>query len=149
MAPIGNWGHPSLPRIALLPIPSKDGRWRPQRHKYISLHPASSVIFRRHAVAGRRQNFLRQIPPDFLHSGQPDAVAPIVDPDPPKQASSAKGVSMKASCGSRILLGFLLTAFIAPAFPAAQINWVKDFDAALKQASKENKFIVLDMSASW
>jgi hypothetical protein len=39
--------------------------------------------------------------------------------------------------------------FAAPAFSAAQMAWVKDFDAALKQAAKEKKFVVFDVSASW
>jgi thiol:disulfide interchange protein len=32
---------------------------------------------------------------------------------------------------------------------AAEVAWVKDYDAALKQAAEQNKFVVLDMSASW
>jgi uncharacterized protein YyaL (SSP411 family) len=43
---------------------------------------------------------------------------------------------------------FLLLA-TAPALVVAQVAWVKSFDDALKQAAKENKFIVLDISASW
>jgi hypothetical protein len=39
--------------------------------------------------------------------------------------------------------------FLLPVLAKAQVAWVKDFDAALKQASKEKKFIVLDISASW
>ena len=31
----------------------------------------------------------------------------------------------------------------------SQVAWVKDFDAALKQAASEKKFIILDISASW
>jgi hypothetical protein len=31
----------------------------------------------------------------------------------------------------------------------AQVAWVKTFDEALKQAAREKKFIVLDVSASW
>ncbi len=39
---------------------------------------------------------------------------------------------------------------IAPMFTfAAEVAWVKDFDAALKQAAEEKKFVILDMSASW
>jgi hypothetical protein len=44
----------------------------------------------------------------------------------------------------------LLSLFIVASIPAmAQVSWVKSFDDALKQAAKENKFIVLDISASW
>ena len=31
----------------------------------------------------------------------------------------------------------------------AQVAWVKTFDEALKQAAKEKKSIILDVSASW
>ena len=43
----------------------------------------------------------------------------------------------------------LAAVMIAPAAAMAQVAWVKSFDAALKQAAKEKKFIVLDISASW
>jgi hypothetical protein len=43
----------------------------------------------------------------------------------------------------------LLLSLLAPAATVAQVAWVKDFDDALKQAAKEKKFIVLDVSASW
>jgi hypothetical protein len=44
----------------------------------------------------------------------------------------------------------LFSLFIVVSIPAmAQVAWVKSFDDALKQAAKENKFIVLDISASW
>lgn len=57
---------------------------------------------------------------------------------------------MNTSLGNRLLLlGMLFAAFVIPVFPADQIAWVKNFDAALNQAEKEKKFIVLDMSASW
>lgn len=36
-----------------------------------------------------------------------------------------------------------------PIISMAQVDWVKDLDTALKQAVKENKFVVLDISASW
>jgi hypothetical protein len=42
-----------------------------------------------------------------------------------------------------------LLFLLAPVLAAAQVAWVKDFNAALKQAARENKFIVLDISASW
>jgi thiol:disulfide interchange protein len=38
---------------------------------------------------------------------------------------------------------------LAPILALAQVAWVKDFHAALKQAAREKKFIVLDISASW
>jgi len=38
---------------------------------------------------------------------------------------------------------------LAPILAVAQVAWVKDFDTALKQAAREKKFIVLDISASW
>jgi hypothetical protein len=56
---------------------------------------------------------------------------------------------MTVSFRKRLLFGILCVVFIAPVFSAAQVAWVKDFDAALKQAAKEKRFVVLDMSASW
>lgn len=44
-----------------------------------------------------------------------------------------------------ILLGIFLPLNLA----RAQISWVKDFDSALKKAAKEEKFIIVDFSASW
>lgn len=38
---------------------------------------------------------------------------------------------------------------VFPLAGMAQIAWVKDFDAALKQAAREKKFVILDISASW
>jgi len=46
------------------------------------------------------------------------------------------------------LIALALFVFV-PVFAGAQVAWVKDFNAALKQAAKENKFVVLDISASW
>jgi hypothetical protein len=43
----------------------------------------------------------------------------------------------------------LAAILIAPVIAMAQVDWVKSYDSALKQASKEKKFIVLDISASW
>ena len=43
----------------------------------------------------------------------------------------------------------LAAIVLAPVLGIAQISWARNFDAALKQAEKENKFIVLDVSASW
>ncbi len=47
------------------------------------------------------------------------------------------------------LIAALAAIMLAPFLAIAQISWVKSLDAALKQAEKENKFIVLDVSASW
>jgi hypothetical protein len=49
----------------------------------------------------------------------------------------------------RSLAVFLSVLFLIPVFSAAQVAFVKDFNAALKQAAREKKFIVLDISASW
>jgi len=43
----------------------------------------------------------------------------------------------------------LAICLIAPAMATAQVAWVKSYSEALKQAAKEKKFIVLDVSASW
>jgi hypothetical protein len=32
---------------------------------------------------------------------------------------------------------------------AAQVAWVKNFNDALKQASREKRYLLLDVSASW
>jgi hypothetical protein len=51
---------------------------------------------------------------------------------------------------NRKILMIALAAFIlAPILALAQVAWVKNFDAALKQAAKEKKFVILDISASW
>jgi len=50
----------------------------------------------------------------------------------------------------RLLSLIILALFcLIPILSMAQVAWVKDFNAALKQAAKEKKFVVLDMSASW
>ena len=49
----------------------------------------------------------------------------------------------------KILLTALLCVFFLPAVSKAEVAWVKSFDAALKQAKAENKYIFLDISASW
>jgi len=49
----------------------------------------------------------------------------------------------------RNLAVLLLVLFLIPVFSRAEVAFVKDFDAALKQAAREKKFIVLDISASW
>jgi hypothetical protein len=50
---------------------------------------------------------------------------------------------------SKALALFVLLVIVVPLGAAEQVAWVKNFDDALKLASRENKFIVLDMSASW
>jgi hypothetical protein len=47
---------------------------------------------------------------------------------------------------SASLLSLLL---LVPILALAQVAWVKNLDAALKQAAREDKFVVLDISASW
>jgi hypothetical protein len=49
----------------------------------------------------------------------------------------------------RILTTTIVLLFLIPIFACAQVAWVQDFNAALKQAAKEKKFIVIDISASW
>jgi len=47
---------------------------------------------------------------------------------------------------------FLLLVFsfaFSPVVAMAQVAWVKGFDAALQQAAREKKFVILDISASW
>jgi hypothetical protein len=48
-----------------------------------------------------------------------------------------------------ILVISLAVCILAPILAVAQLAWVQSFDSALKQAAKEKKFIVLDISASW
>jgi hypothetical protein len=43
----------------------------------------------------------------------------------------------------------LAMALLTPAFATAQVSWAKNFDEAVKQAAKENKFVILDISATW
>lgn len=50
--------------------------------------------------------------------------------------------------GKFLALAYCL-AFLIPTVATAQVAWVKTYDEALKQASREKKFVVLDMSASW
>lgn len=38
---------------------------------------------------------------------------------------------------------------LLPVLAHAQVGFVKNFNDALKQAAKEKKFVVLDISASW
>ena len=48
-----------------------------------------------------------------------------------------------------ILMISLVVCIFVSVIAIAQIAWVKDFDTALKQAAREKKFVVLDISASW
>ncbi len=43
----------------------------------------------------------------------------------------------------------LLVLLLIPIVAKAQVAWIKDFDSALKKAAKEEKFVVVDFSASW
>ena len=43
----------------------------------------------------------------------------------------------------------LFVLMLHPVLARAQVAWVKHLSTALKQASKEKKFVVLDISASW
>jgi hypothetical protein len=57
---------------------------------------------------------------------------------------------MRAFRRNRKFLMIAWALFIfAPMLAVAQVAWVKSFDAALKQAAKEKKFVILDISASW
>ena len=49
----------------------------------------------------------------------------------------------------RVLVILIGAVLCMPILSMAQVDWVKDYDTALKQAAKENKFVVLDISASW
>ena len=49
----------------------------------------------------------------------------------------------------RELATALLSILFLPILSNAQIAWVKSFDTALRQAKAENKYIYLDISASW
>ena len=50
---------------------------------------------------------------------------------------------------TRYITIFFSILFLIPVFSMAQVAFQKDFNAALKQAAREKKFIVLDISASW
>jgi hypothetical protein len=49
----------------------------------------------------------------------------------------------------KILLIALIPFILISMLAIPQVAWIKNFDTALKQAAKEKKFIVLDVSASW
>jgi hypothetical protein len=57
-------------------------------------------------------------------------------------------MDLRRRCG-KIPIVLLAICLIAPAIAMAQVAWVKSFNTALKQAAKEKKFIVLDISATW
>jgi len=54
-----------------------------------------------------------------------------------------------ASWRQWILTGIVIIFFFIPACARAQVAWVTDFDEALKQAAETERFVVLDISASW
>jgi len=57
---------------------------------------------------------------------------------------------MNRIVGVRIFLAYTLCLMmLLPVLADTQVAWVKTFDQALGQASREKKHIVLDMSASW
>lgn len=49
----------------------------------------------------------------------------------------------------RLLIFIVMVILLALSFSIAQVAWVKSLDVALKQAAREKKFVVLDISASW
>ena len=53
------------------------------------------------------------------------------------------------SLGGHILISVLFFLAFGPACIPSQAKWITDLEEALKQAYGENKFIVLDISASW
>ncbi len=60
---------------------------------------------------------------------------------------------MPQYCRSRSLFGIVLSLVIlgvlGQGIAVAQVDWAKTFDGALKQAAREKKFFILDVSASW
>ena len=50
---------------------------------------------------------------------------------------------------ARLILLMVLSFAFSPVVAMAQVAWVKGFDAALQQAAREKKFVILDISASW
>jgi Sec-independent protein translocase protein TatA len=53
------------------------------------------------------------------------------------------------SLGRHVLIGVVFFLVFGPVCIHSQAKWITDFEEALKQAYKEDKFIVLDISASW
>ena len=57
---------------------------------------------------------------------------------------------MNQNCRKKMLAAIVLSSMLfCPMIAAAQVSWVKDFDDAQKQAAREKKFLLLDISASW
>ena len=50
---------------------------------------------------------------------------------------------------SKLLAIGLSLMILVQGIAVAQVVWVKSFDEALKQAAREKKTIILDVSASW
>ena len=48
-----------------------------------------------------------------------------------------------------MILWPLLSFVVFPVVAMAQVEWAKGFDAALRQAAGEKKFVILDISASY
>jgi hypothetical protein len=51
--------------------------------------------------------------------------------------------------GCRMSAMGLLLVILGQGIAVAQVAWAKSFDEALKQAAREKKTIVMDVSASW
>ncbi len=49
----------------------------------------------------------------------------------------------------RIVSILFVMLLATPVVSSAQIDWVKDFRKAAKQAESENRYLYLDISASW
>ena len=58
-------------------------------------------------------------------------------------------IKKAGSSGKSLLLSALILLAIGSACNSARATWLTDFEGALKQASDENKYVVLDLSASW
>jgi hypothetical protein len=53
------------------------------------------------------------------------------------------------SVGRRIVPTLFFILLGTPVVASAQVDWVKDFRVAAKQAESEDKYLYLDISASW
>jgi hypothetical protein len=49
----------------------------------------------------------------------------------------------------KMMLASVWALFLFPIACMNQVSWVDDYDDALRQAARGNKFVVLDISASW
>jgi len=58
-------------------------------------------------------------------------------------------IKKAGSLGRHLILGVVFFLAFGPACIHSQVKWITDFEEALKQAHEEDKFIVLDISASW